>query len=156
VQTRFQLHPLWTGPRNLAATLTDRADVPSTPPPTERQHRLRAAPVGLLLLGWGLGVGPLAHAVLAHGEPLLHDSGDRGWVQHTEKERSRRSAQSEPAPSSHHHAPGALEHLQLAVSAGAVSLRVAAVFLLVAVVERIAWRAPLLSRWRLPEVPGAP
>ena len=122
---------------------------------TDRERRNRAAPFGLVLLLWGLGGGPLAHAVLAHGEPLLHDSGDQGWVQHADGERGRESLPRE-APLPHHHAPGELEHLQLAISPMVVTLTVAAFLVAVAVSESTAWRAPALPRWRLPEVPGAP
>jgi hypothetical protein len=123
------------------------------PSSAERERRLRAAPFGLLLLAWGLGVGPLAHAVLAHGSPLVHERGDQGWVQHAVAERERVPREGPPA---HHHAPGALEHLQLAVSSVALTLTVAAVVVVVAASQPVAWQSPALLRWRLPEVPGAP
>jgi len=128
--------------------------VTSTPSSTEQQRRLRAAPVGLLLLFWGLGLGPLAHAVIAHGEPLLHESGDGGWVQHASP--AHRPSRRDAAPASHQHAPGALEHLQLAMASAPATLALVAVLLLLAVTGVAAWRAPVLPRWRLPEVPGAP
>jgi hypothetical protein len=155
VQSKFQLHPTRSGLRNPAAKLANQAHVPGTLPSSGRQRRLRAAPVGLLLLGWGLGLGPLAHAVLAHGDPLLQESGDASWVQHADATRAGETPTREAAPA-HHHAPGALEHLQLAISASAPALTVAVVLLRVQLVELTAWRAPVLPRWRLPEVPGAP
>jgi hypothetical protein len=118
----------------------------------ERERRLKGAPFALVLLVWGLGVGPLAHAVLAHGEPVLHASSDSGWVQHTAAGRGTLPSQ---APSAHHHSPGALEHLQLAISATTVTLTVVAVAVAVRVQPSVAWRAPALRRWQLPEVPGA-
>jgi hypothetical protein len=130
--------------------------VTSTLPSTERHRRLRAAPLGLLLLGWGLGLGPLAHAVFAHGFLPLHDSGDAGWVQHADRGRDNGAAQHDGAPPPHRHAPGTLEHLQLAMSAAAVTLTVTAVLLQMERTELTAWRGPVLPRWRLPEVPGAP
>jgi hypothetical protein len=155
VQSKFQLHPTRSGLRNPAAKLANQAHVTGTLPSSERQRRLHAAPVGLLLLGWGLGLGPLAHAVIAHGEPLLHESGDASWVQHADAKRPGEPPPREAAPA-HHHAPGAIEHLQLAISAGAPLLTVAVVLLRVELAELITWQAPVLPRWRLPEVPGAP
>ncbi|MGO8971412.1 MAG: hypothetical protein ACLQDQ_17795 [Myxococcaceae bacterium] len=118
-------------------------------------RRRSAAPLGLLLLGWALGAGPLAHAVLAHGEPLLHDDAERGWVGHVEPEHTQRPLPRETRPP-HHHSPGGLEHLQLAFSAPLVCLLVAAVLLQARTRTLPVWPPPLLSRWRLPEVPGAP
>ena len=97
----------------------------------------------------------MAHAVLAHGEPVLHESGDRGWVQHRDGERGRASIPSGAAPT-HRHAPGTLEHLQLAMSAAALQLTVAAVVVAASVQASRDWRAPPRPRWWLPEVPGAP
>jgi hypothetical protein len=114
---------------------------------------VRAAAVGLLLLGWGLGLGPLAHAALAHGEPLLHDGGDQAWVAPGDG-RPAPPAERETLP--HHHAPGALEHLRLAITSAPVDLCVSARLLEVAPVERGTWRGPALRRCRRPEVPGAP
>jgi len=131
------------------------ATATSTLASPERQRRLRAAPLGLLLLGWGLGVGPLAHAVFAHGEPLLRDSADRGWVRHVSREHPEAPSRREAAPT-HRHAPGVLEHLQLAVAATVVCLAVAVVLFRGWTAERKAWRAPVLRRWRHPAVPGAP
>ncbi|MGO9830607.1 MAG: hypothetical protein ACLPJH_10740 [Myxococcaceae bacterium] len=127
-----------------------------TSPPfsTERRRRLQTAPLGLLLLGWGLAVGPLAHAVLAHGEPLLHDSAEWGWVGHTAPEASHQPVQRDTA-APHRHAPGGLEHLQLALVTAFVCLPLSAV-VRVLTPTLPAWRAPLLARWWLPEVPGAP
>jgi hypothetical protein len=121
----------------------------------ERERRLRTASLGLVLLAWGLGVGPVAHAVLAHGAPLERESGDQGWVQHAVSERgSLPTSRETPAP--HHHAPGALEHLQLAAASVSVTLTVAVVLVAVAASQSAVWEAPALSRWRFPEVPGAP
>lgn len=150
------MHPPRAGLRNPPPpSPTDRADVTSFPFSAERERRLRTAPVGLLLLAWGFGVGPLAHAVLSHGAPLVHESGDRGWVRHAVAEGPSAPASSEtPAP--HHHAPGTLEHLQLAVSSAVISLTLAVLLVAVTTSSSTVWPAPLLARWRLPEVPGAP
>ena len=110
--------------------------------------------MGLLLLAWGFGIGPLAHAVLAHGAPLVHASGDRGWVRHAVAEGPGAPTSSEtPAP--HHHAPGTLEHLQLAVSSALVILTLAVLLVAVTASPPTVWQAPPLARWRFPEVPGA-
>jgi len=111
--------------------------------------------LGLALLAWGLGVGPVAHAVLAHGAPLERESGDQSWVQHAVSKRGSLPTSRE-APAPHHHAPGTLEHLQLAVSSVAVTLTVTVVLVAFAASQAAVWDAPALSRWRLPEVPGAP
>lgn len=148
------MHPRRVGLRNPAATFHDRGDVTSISS-LERERRRKAAPAGLSLLLWGLGLGPLAHAVLAHGEPLLRETSDQGWVHHAGDERGQRPGDRRELPS-HHHAPGALEHLQLAISEVAVTLSVPAVVLAVAMEELAAWRGPVLSRRRVPEVPGAP
>jgi hypothetical protein len=121
------------------------------PPSTEQLQRARAAPLGLLLLGWGLGFGPVAHAVVAHGDPVLRDSGDTSWAQHTRGSGGERS----PVPT-HRHAPGALEHLQLVIASVAVALVVAAFRLRVRSALEVAWRGPFLPRWWLPEVPCGP
>lgn len=126
--------------------------VPSTP---EKQRRIRAAPLGLVLLGWGLGVGPLAHAVLAHGELVLHDGADPGWVAHAERA-GRRGEMPPRAPTGHSHAPGAPEHLRLAVLPSAAVLVVAAALVAVEAARVPGWEAPVLARWRLPEVPCGP
>ena len=124
-------------------------------PTPERQRRILAAPLGLVLLGWGLGLGPLAHAVLAHGDPVVHDGGDPGWVAHSE--RPGRHPDGQPAsPSGHRHAPGAPEHLRLAVLPSVVVLVVAVVLVAVDEAEVPGWEAPVLARWRLPEVPCGP
>jgi hypothetical protein len=122
------------------------------PSSLERERRLKAAPFALVLLFWGLGLGPLAHAVFAHGEPVLHESGDSGWVQHTA---GQRGALPSEAPLAHHHSPGALEHLQLAIASATVTVRLVAVVVAVKVQAPVARQAPALRRWQLPEVPGA-
>ena len=127
----------------------------ATPASPERQGRLRAAPLGLLLLGWGLGLGPLAHAVLAHGEPLLRDSAEHGWVRHSAPDPRGVPAPRGAAPT-HRHSPGGLEHLQLALFATVVALAVPVLLRRTAPGTLLVWNAPVLPRWRLPEVPGAP
>jgi len=125
------------------------------PPTPEKKRRLRAAPLGLALLGWGLGLGPLAHAVLAHGDPVVRDSADPGWVAHAEHAGRHRGGLP-PAPAGHEHAPGAPEHLRLAVLPSAAVLVVAAVLVAVDVAPVRGWEAPVLPRWRLPEAPCGP
>jgi hypothetical protein len=118
-----------------------------------QQRRRQAAPLALLLLGWGLGAGPVMHAVVAHGDPVVHDGSARGWVDHAEG--VPQSAPRETLPT-HRHAPGSLEHLQLAMLWAAVVLVVAAMLRRVQRTVVVAWRAPVLARWRFPEVPCGP
>ncbi len=132
-----------------------RAGVTSMLASPERQRRQRAAPLALLLLGWGLGLGPLAHAVLAHGEPRVRDSAEQSWLRHALSARPARPTRGDAAPT-HRHAPGAPEHLQLAVSATAVCLAVALLLQRVWTLAAPAWRTPLLPRWWRPAVAGAP
>lgn len=132
-----------------------RAGVTSMLASPERQRRQRAAPLALLLLGWGLGLGPLAHAVLAHGERLVRDSAEQGWLRHSGSGHPAQPARGDAVPS-HRHAPGAPEHLQLAASATLVCLAVAVLLYRVWTLAAPAWRAPQLPRWWPPAVPGAP
>ncbi len=111
--------------------------------------------MALLLLCWGLGLGPLAHAVLAHGEPVVRDSAERGWLQHTGSGHPAPPSRGDAAPA-HRHAPGAPEHLQLAVSAAVVCLAVAVLLHRVWMPAAPGWHAPVLARWWRPAVPGAP
>jgi hypothetical protein len=121
----------------------------------EKQRRIRAAPVGLLLLGWGLGLGPLAHAVVAHGDPVLRTGGEPGWVDHSARPSSRRRAPVE-LPPAHRHAPGAPEHLQLAMSPAPAMPAVALVVRRVELLREVGWQAPTLPRRRQPAVPCGP
>ncbi len=83
---------------------------------TPEQRRSEAAPLALVLAGWALAVAPVAHPLLGHGTPFLHDSADEGWVHHGDG----RGGDGGPAvPAGHHHAPGAPEHLQLPLLAAA-------------------------------------
>lgn len=88
---------------------------PATTP--EHRHRAHAAPLGLLLAAWGLMLGPLAHAVLAHGEPILRSSGDEGWLKHRPGAPDRDAAPE--LPRGHAHAPGVPDHFRLALIASA-------------------------------------
>jgi hypothetical protein len=101
-----------------------------------------------------LGAGPLAHSVLAHGEPILQDGADRSWVAHAGWEGGHQ--QPAPAVPQHRHAPGGLEHLQLALVSTLVCLSVAAVLRRVLSAAVASWQAPLLPQWWRPELPGAP
>lgn len=81
------------------------------------QRRSDAAPLALVVAGWALAVAPLAHPLLAHGTPFLRHAADAGWVHH---EKDGHHAPSRPAsPATHHHAPGAPEHLQAPLLAAA-------------------------------------
>ena len=84
--------------------------LPCTP---QQRDRARSAPLALLLAVWGLMLGPLAHAVIAHGEPILRSGVDEGWIRH-------RPATPEPShaperPRGHAHAPGVPDHFRLAL-----------------------------------------
>ena len=71
--------------------------------------------MGLLLAVWGLMLGPVAHAVIAHGEPVLRSDVDEGWIRHRPV-----SPDSSPAPElprGHAHAPGVPDHFRLALVA---------------------------------------
>jgi hypothetical protein len=90
--------------------------------PTRRllaQRRSDAAPLALVLAAWALAVAPLAHPLLAHGVPFVHDAADDRWVQH-ESDGQRHPPGPQPWHG-HSHAPGAPEHLQLPVLAAASS-----------------------------------
>jgi hypothetical protein len=58
-------------------------------------------------------LGPLAHAVVDHGEPALHSAEDEGWIRH------RTGAPGLPRaperPRGHAHAPGVPDHFRLAL-----------------------------------------
>jgi hypothetical protein len=120
---------------------------------TLAHRRQQAAPVALMLLGWGLGAGPVMHAVVAHGDPVVNDGSARGWVGHSGSVPLPAPPETPPG---HHHAPGMLEHLQLAMLWAAVVLAVMAVLRRVQPAVAVAWRAPVLPRWRVPEVPCGP
>lgn len=85
---------------------------------TPAQRRSDAAPLALVLAGWALAIAPVAHPLLAHGVPFLHDAADAGWVRH--EAHGRTGHDGLPLPPEHHHAPGAPEHLQLPLLAAAV------------------------------------
>jgi hypothetical protein len=123
----------------------------ATPPSAATLQRARAAPLALLLLTWGLGLGPVAHAVVAHGDPVLYDSSDTSWAQHTRGPGGQR-----PAAPAHRHAPGSLEHLRLAIASSSVVLTVAVFRLRLWSALETAWRGPVLPRRWLPEVPCGP
>ena len=105
----------------------------------------------LLLVGWGLALGPLSHALIGHGVPFLSSAEDATWVRHGPK----RSAP--PArPQGHRHAIDALDHFQLSIHPSAPP---AAALLLVLRTEssREAGRpAPALDRRWSPAVPQGP
>jgi len=81
----------------------------------EQRRRAQSAPLALLLAGWGLMLGPLAHAVVAHGEPLLRSPAEEGWIRH--RPPSRDHSHAPELPRGHAHAPGVPDHLRLALLA---------------------------------------
>jgi hypothetical protein len=86
--------------------------LPGTP---QQRDRARSAPLALLLAVWGLMLGPLGHAVIAHGEPILHSGSDEGWIGHRPA-----TPDTSPAPErprGHAHAPGVPDHFRLALLA---------------------------------------
>ena len=86
--------------------------MPSTP---QQRDRARSAPMGLLLAVWGLMLGPVAHAVIAHGEPVLRSGVDEGWIRH--RPVSPDSSRAPELPRGHAHAPGVPDHFRLALVA---------------------------------------
>jgi hypothetical protein len=82
---------------------------------TQQRRRAHSGPLGLLLAVWGLMLGPLAHAVVAHGEPLLRAAEDEGWIRHRPAVPDRSRAPE--LPRGHAHAPGVPDHFRLALIA---------------------------------------
>ena len=117
------------------------------------QRRSETAPVALLLAVWVLALAPVVHPLLAHGAPFLRQAADEGWVHH----RASSPSPANPAvPGEHRHAPGAPEHLKLALLAAALVL----VFRTVVLAFRSPPLAPALAvalprRWST-EQPQAP
>jgi hypothetical protein len=74
----------------------------------ERRDRREWGLVGLVVLGYGLGLAPLAHAALQHGELDAPDPSDNTWLGHGPG-----SPRGDGAPHSHSHThpAGSIEHL---------------------------------------------
>jgi len=121
--------------------------------PILAQRRRDAAPFALVLMGWVLAVGPLAHQLLAHGAPFLQHPGDDGWVQHANERGSPRAPARPPA---HHHAPGSPEHLQVPLLATAPVTALRAVLVATPAAPLPAWRPVTLPRRWTEEQPQAP
>jgi hypothetical protein len=115
------------------------------------ERRMAAAPLALLLVGWGLAVEPLSHAVIGHGLPVLTGTSDATWVRHGPK----RSAP--PArPQGHRHAVDALDHFQLSIQPSAPPV-VAPLLVVRAESSREARKpAPARDRRWSPAVPQGP
>lgn len=117
------------------------------------QRRSDAAPLALVVAGWVLAVGPVAHPLLAHGTPFLGEAADARWVHHADGSQS----PTRPAlPASHQHAPGSPEHLQLPLLAAAPPTVFLTVMRAVPAPAPAEHRpVPLPRRWR-EEQPQAP
>ena len=120
----------------------------------EQRRRARSAPLALLLVTWGLMLGPLAHAVVAHGEPLLRSAADDGWLRH-------RPVAPDPSrapdlPRGHVHAPGVPDHFRLALIAAEAPAMPAPVLLRVRWIPALLRSAPALTRRWAQEQPQGP
>ncbi len=119
---------------------------------TLAERRSDAAPLALLLAAWALALAPVAHPLIAHGAPAVHDRADDGWVHHGQERR----APDRRRPAAHHHAPGAPEHLRLPLLAAAtVALFRTVVLASPAPPAHVARPVPLPRRWSQ-ERPQAP
>jgi len=117
------------------------------------QRRSEAAPVALVLAVWVLAIAPLAHPLLAHGAPFLRQSADEGWVHH----RTSGHPPATPAlPGEHRHAPGAPEHLRLALLAAVAPRVFETAVLAFRSLPPVAIRAVTLPRRWTQEQPQAP
>jgi hypothetical protein len=79
-------------------------------PASLAERRKAAAPLALLLIGWGLALGPLLHALIGHGLPVLTTAADTTWVRHG-PERSGPPAR----PHGHSHPVDSTDHFQLSI-----------------------------------------
>jgi hypothetical protein len=121
---------------------------------TLQQRRARSAPLALLLAAWGLMLGPLAHAVVAHGEPMLRSAADDGWLRHRPAAPDRSRAPE--LPRGHAHAPGVPDHFRLALLATEAPAMPAPVLLRVRQGPALPRSAPALTRRRAREQPQGP
>jgi hypothetical protein len=125
--------------------------MPRPMPASLAQRRLAATPLALLLVGWGLALGPLWHAVVGHGLPVLTSAEDSGWVHHGPK----RSGVP-PRPQGHAHAVDAPDHFQVPIHLAAPPAVAPLLVVRAESSQESVEPAPTLDRRWVPALPQGP